>query len=125
MRAWLSHAAGGPETLVLGDLPQPQPRAGELLVKVAAVGINYPDGLLIRDLYQVKPPRPLVPGSEFCGVVEAVGDGVTAFRGGDVVIGRCGWGAMAEFIALPADKCTPWILEFNTTAAWQGTARAV
>jgi len=105
MKAWLSHAAGGPETLVLGELPTPEPRAGELLVKVDAVGVNFPDGLLIRDLYQVMPPRPLVPGSEFCGVVQATGDSVTAFARGDVVIGRCGWGAMAECIALPADKC--------------------
>ena len=60
MKAWVSHVAGGPETLVLEELPLPRPAKGELRVCVAAVGINFPDSLLIRDLYQVKPPRPLV-----------------------------------------------------------------
>lgn len=105
MRAWVSHSAGGPETLVLQSRPIPEPAPSELRVRVQAVGINFPDGLLIRDLYQVKPPRPLVPGSEFCGVVDALGDGASDFAVGDVVIGRCGWGAMAEFIALPQDRC--------------------
>lgn len=105
MKAWTSRAAGGPETLVLEDMPVPEPREREVLVRVQAVGINFPDSLLIRDLYQVKPPRPLVPGSEFCGVVDALGAGVTQFQRGDVVIGRCGWGAMSEYIALAQDRC--------------------
>ncbi|RYY68990.1 MAG: NADPH:quinone oxidoreductase family protein, partial [Comamonadaceae bacterium] len=106
MKAWVSHAAGGPETLVLEERPEPQPAPGELLVRVAAVGINFPDGLLLRDLYQVKPPRPLVPGSEFCGTVEAIGAGVTGFTAGDTVIGRCGWGAMAQQVAIAQQRCT-------------------
>jgi NADPH2:quinone reductase len=105
MKAWMSHEAGGPDTLVLQERPMPVPADGELLVRVRAVGMNFPDSLLIRDLYQVKPPRPLVPGSEFCGVVEAVGAGVTRFERGDVVIGRCGWGALSEFIALSQERC--------------------
>jgi len=105
MKAWTSHAAGGPETLVLQDLPDPVPAAGEVLVKIDAVGVNYPDGLLIRDLYQVRPQRPFVPGSEFCGVVEQLGPGATQFRPGDLVIGRCGWGAMAERIAVAEHRC--------------------
>lgn len=105
MKAWISQHAGGPETLALEERPVPVPQPGELLVRVQAVGINFPDSLLIRDLYQVKPPRPLVPGSEFCGVVEALGPGVTQFRRGDVVIGRCGWGAMSEYVAMAQDRC--------------------
>lgn len=105
MKAWVSHTAGGPDTLVLEDRPMPVAGAGELRVRVQAVGINYPDGLLIRDLYQVKPPRPLVPGSEFCGVVDAAGPGVTRFQAGDVVIGRCGWGALAEFVVIAQERC--------------------
>lgn len=105
MKAWMSHAAGGPETLVLEERPEPEAGEGELLVRVQAVGINFPDGLLIRDLYQVKPPRPFAPGGEFCGVVERVGAGVSGFRAGDVVLGRCGWGAMAERIALSQERC--------------------
>jgi NADPH:quinone reductase len=105
MRAWVSHSAGGPETLVLEHRAIPQPAPGEVRVRVQAVGVNFPDALLIRDQYQVKPPRPLVPGSEFCGVVDGLGEGESAFVVGDVVIGRCGWGAMAEFITLPQDRC--------------------
>lgn len=105
MKAWVSHEPGGPETLVLEDRPVPKPARGEVLVRVLAVGVNFPDGLLIRDLYQVRPPRPLVPGSEFCGIVEAVGEQTARFRTGERVIGRSGWGAMAEFIALPEDRC--------------------
>lgn len=105
MKAWVSHTAGGPDTLVLEDRAMPEAGAGELRVRVQAVGINFPDGLLIRDLYQVRPPRPLVPGSEFCGVVEAAGPGVTRFQPGDVVIGRCGWGAMAEYLVIAQERC--------------------
>ncbi|MCK9490399.1 MAG: NADPH:quinone oxidoreductase family protein [Xanthomonadales bacterium] len=101
----MSHAAGGPEMLVLEERPEPEAGEGELLVRVQAVGVNFPDGLLIRDRYQVKPPRPFAPGGEFCGVVERVGAGVSGFRAGDVVLGRCGWGAMAERIALSQERC--------------------
>ena len=102
MRAWVSHEAGGPATLVLEEMRVPEPRANEVLVRVAAVGVNFPDSLLIRDRYQIKPPRPFVPGSEFCGVVENAG--VSRLHRGDVVIGGCGWGAMADYIVVPADR---------------------
>jgi NADPH2:quinone reductase len=105
VKAWVSERAGGPETLQLQERPVPEPGAGDVLVRVQAVGINFPDGLLLRDLYQIKPPRPLVPGSELCGVVEELGDGVTKFQRGDVVIGRCGWGAMAEYVVLQQERC--------------------
>lgn len=105
MKAWMSHVAGGPETLVFEDLPEPDAAEDELLVRVQAVGINFPDALLIRDRYQVKPTRPFAPGGEFCGVVERVGSGVSRFQAGDVVLGRCGWGAMAERVALSQDRC--------------------
>lgn len=121
MKVWVSRDPGGPETLVLEEWDTPVPKAGELLVRVRAVGVNFPDSLLIRDLYQVKPPRPLVPGSEFCGVVEGLGDGVSTFQPGDVVIGRCGWGAMAEYITLAQDRCTriPGALPHAEAAAFQ------
>lgn len=106
MKAWVSAVAGGPETLELRDLPVPQAGPGQLRVRVAAVGINFPDGLLLRDQYQVQAPRPLVPGSEFCGVVEALGEGVDGFVSGDTVVARCGWGAMAEQVVVDAVRCT-------------------
>lgn len=105
MKAWTSHEPGGPETLTLEDWPDPVPANDEVLVKIDAVGINYPDALLLRDHYQVKPPRPFIPGSEFCGVIETTGPGVNRLRPGDIVIGRCGWGAMAERIAVTAQRC--------------------
>lgn len=105
MKAWLSHVPGGPETLVWQELPDPVPADDEVLVKIDAVGVNYPDGLLIRDLYQVKPERPFIPGSEFCGVVESTGVNVKSLQAGDLVIGRCGWGAMADRIAVSEQRC--------------------
>ena len=60
MKSWVSHLAGGPDTLVIEERAAPTPSTGELLVRVQAIGVNFPDALLIRDLYQVKPPRPLV-----------------------------------------------------------------
>jgi NADPH:quinone reductase len=107
MKAMLSKAAGGPETLVLEELPDPQPAAGEVLVAVKACGVNYPDVLIIEDRYQFKPPRPFAPGGEVAGVVEAVGAGVTAFKPGDRVIGSLIWGGMAEKLAVAAERCTP------------------
>ncbi|MEY8840772.1 NADPH:quinone oxidoreductase family protein, partial [Cribrihabitans sp. XS_ASV171] len=62
MKAMLSTAVGGPETLELTDLPDPEPKKGELLIRVRAAGVNFPDTLMIRDLYQMKPPRPFAPG---------------------------------------------------------------
>jgi NADPH2:quinone reductase len=105
MKTWISEAAGGPDTLALVERPAPVPRDGELLMRIHAVGVNFPDSLLLRDRYQVKPPRPLTPGSEFCGTVERCGAGVVGFKVGDLVIGRCGWGAMAERFAVTQDRC--------------------
>lgn len=105
MRAWLSHTAGGPEALKLEEVADPSPSAGQLLVRIFAVGMNYPDALLIRDQYQVKAPRPFAPGAEFSGVVEEVGPGAKHFAPGDLVIGRCGWGGLAEKIAIDEERC--------------------
>lgn len=105
MKTWISEVAGGPETLVLADRPVPLIGDKQLLIRTTAVGVNFPDSLLIRDHYQVKPPRPFTPGSEFCGVVEQVAGPDSSFELGDVVIGRCGWGAMAELIAISEDRC--------------------
>src|SRR5947208_17013140 len=101
----LTRRVGRPETLELEELPDPQPRAGEVLLAVKACGVNYPDLLIIEDRYQFKPERPFAPGGEVAGVVEAVGAGVTKFRPGDRVIGSCGWGGMAEKLAVAAESC--------------------
>ena len=67
MKAVLSKAPGGPETLVVEEVAAPRPGKGEVLIAVAACGVNYPDSLIIEDKYQVKPQRPFAPGGEFAG----------------------------------------------------------
>lgn len=107
MKALLSTAPGGPDSLTLSDLPDPVPGPGEVRLGVRACGVNFPDVLIIQDLYQFKPDRPFAPGSEVSGVVEAVGEGVTSLKPGDRVIGSSGWGGMAERLVLPAARCIP------------------
>jgi NADPH:quinone reductase-like Zn-dependent oxidoreductase len=75
MRAVLSKAPGGPETLVVEEVLDPRPMKGEVVIEVRAVGVNFPDTLIIEDRYQFKPTRPFSPGGEVAGVVEAVGEG--------------------------------------------------
>jgi len=105
MRALLSIATGGPDTLVMGELPEPTAAAGTVVVAVKACSINYPDTLMIVDLYQFKPARPFAPGGEIAGIVEAVGEGVTGFAVGDRVIGLCGNGGLTEKVAVAAFNC--------------------
>jgi NADPH:quinone reductase len=107
MKALLSHAPGGPETLRLDDLPDPAPGSGELLVRVRACSINYPDVLIIEDKYQLKPPRPFAPGSEIAGEVEAVGEGVSGWSSGDRIIAATGFGGLAEKVVIPAARAIP------------------
>ncbi len=102
MRALLSHAPGGPETLTVDELPDPIPGPGELLVRVRAAAINYPDVLIIEDKYQFKPPRPFAPGGEIAGEVEAVGEGVIGWAVGDRLIAVPGWGGLVEKIVINA-----------------------
>jgi NADPH2:quinone reductase len=120
MKSWVSHEPGGAEALVLEDVPIPTPGPGEVLVRVRAVGINFPDSLLIRGQYQVAPPRPLTPGSEFCGDVEISRDHESDLKPGDRVIGVSGWGAMAEYVTMPARALAkaPDSLPYATGAAF-------
>ena len=105
MKALLSTATGGPETLTLGELPDPVAGTGQVLVAVKAASINYPDVLIIEDKYQFKPARPFAPGGEVAGIVEAVGEGVTGFTLGDRVIALCGNGGLAEKVAVASLSC--------------------
>ena len=102
MKALLSHAPGGPETLTIDELPDPVAGPGQLLVRVRAAAINYPDVLIIEDKYQFKPPRPFAPGGEIAGEVEALGEGVTGWKVGDRLIAVPGWGGLVEKIAIDA-----------------------
>jgi NADPH:quinone reductase len=105
MRAVLSRAPGGPETLALEEVPKPVPRPTEVRIAVRCCAVNYPDVLIIQDLYQFRPDRPFAPGGEVSGVVDAVGDAVTTLRIGDRVIATCGWGGMAEYVSVDAGHC--------------------
>jgi NADPH:quinone reductase-like Zn-dependent oxidoreductase len=102
MKALLSHEPGGPEMLRLADIPDPVAGPGELLVRVRAAAINYPDVLIIEDKYQFKPTRPFAPGGEVAGEVEAVGEGVTGWKAGDRLIAVPGHGGLAEKTVIPA-----------------------
>jgi len=119
MKAVLSRTPGGPETLVVDDIPTPTPAAGEILIAVEAVGVNYPDVLIIEDKYQYKPQRPFAPGGEAAGTVAALGEGVTDFKVGDRVLAFCSWGGMAQQIAVKAAHCAviPDAMPFEEAAA--------
>ncbi|QFT78586.1 NADPH:quinone oxidoreductase family protein [Erythrobacter sp. THAF29] len=107
MKALRSHAVGGPETLTLDEVETPTPGKGEVLVAVKACAINYPDTLIIRDLYQFKPERPFAPGGELAGVIEAVGEGVEGYKVGDRVMAGIGNGGLAEKVIVPAGRMFP------------------
>lgn len=107
MRALRCHRFGPPSTLVVEDLPSPEPGPGEVTIRVQAAGINYPDSLIIQDKYQLKPPLPFTPGGEFAGVVTRLGAGVQGLAVGQPVIGFTGWGAFAQEIAIAADRLFP------------------
>jgi NADPH2:quinone reductase len=109
MRAIMCSRFGGPEVLEMTELDEPVAGAGQVLIDVDACAINFPDLLMIQDLYQFKPGLPFVPGSEVAGVIRQVGDGVSGFSVGDRVIGSAaaGTGGLAERAALRADSVIP------------------
>ena len=123
MKAMFSTTPGGPETLELTDVPTPDPGPGQVRIAVKAAGVNFPDTLIIRDLYQFKPPRPFAPGGEVAGVVEAVGDGVTNLKEGDrVLAGGINGGFATHFIAdAPRVNKIPDAMPFDEAAAFMLT----
>jgi NADPH2:quinone reductase len=119
MKALLSRQPGGPETLTLEEVPEPVPGRGEVRVAVRACGVNFPDVLVIRDLYQFKPPRPFAPGAEVSGVVDGLGEGVTNVAVGDRVLLCPARGGMAEQAVGAAAQCwkIPDSMPFDVAAA--------
>ena len=107
MRALVCKAHGLPETLVVDDVPAPVAGPGQVVVRIEAAGVNFPDALIIQNKYQSKPPLPFIPGAEMAGIVESTGDGVTRIRPGDAVCGVVGIGAFAEKIAVDEGKLIP------------------
>ena len=85
MHAWLCDKPTGVDALRWTELPTPQPTTTQVRIKIHAASLNFPDLLTVQDKYQVKPLLPFVPGSEFSGVIEAVGQGVRHLKVGDRV----------------------------------------
>ena len=120
MKALVCTAFGPLENLAVADVPSPQPRAGQVLVDVKASSINFPDALMVKGLYQVKPPLPFSPGAELSGVVKELGAEVRGFAVGDRVAGVCGWGGFAEECVVAADQliALPADMDFDVGAAF-------
>ena len=107
MQAWICHNPTGVDSLQWQELPTPAPQAGQALVSVKAASLNFPDILIVQNKYQFKPTLPFVPGSEFAGVVEAVGPGVSHVRPGDRVATVAGTGGFGSHALVPAEKLVP------------------
>ena len=107
MRAILCKELGPANTLVIDDIPSPEPGKGQVKVRVKAAGLNFPDTLIIEGKYQIKPELPFSPGGEMAGEVLAVGDGVQRFKAGQRVMGLTGYGAFAEEILVPENQLIP------------------
>lgn len=109
MKAWRVHRLGEPvEVLAADDVPRPEPGPGQLLVAVAACGVNFPDLLLCSGRYQERPPLPFTPGLELAGAVVAAGPGATK-QPGERVVGTPVWpyGGMAEYALISAEAAYP------------------
>src|SRR5262249_48948339 len=120
MKAVLCKAYGPPESLVVEDVASRAPGRGQVVIRVEACGVNFPDTLIIEGKYQFKPPLPFSPGSEVAGVVAALGEGLTGVRVGDRVMAVTGWGGFAEEVAVDAERLVPIPdgMDFATAAAF-------
>ncbi len=107
MKAWLCENPIGVEALQWKELPTPEPGPGEVRVAVRAASLNFPDLLVVQNKYQVKPPLPFVPGAEFSGVVDAVGDGVAHLKKGDRVAAIGVAGGFATHACVSASQVMP------------------
>jgi NADPH2:quinone reductase len=107
MHAWLCENPVGVDALNWKELPTPQPEAGEVLIAIKAASLNFPDLLIVQNKYQFKPALPFVPGSEYAGIVEAVGDGVHHLKIGQHVACLSGTGGFATHVIAPAALCMP------------------
>jgi NADPH:quinone reductase len=119
MRAVVVREFGGIEKAALGDVPMPAPKAGEILIKVHAVSVNFVDLLMMNGTYQFKPPLPFIPGKLPVGVVTGMGDGTTNFRIGDHALLMAETGGFAEFAVMPEEQCIklPHALAFTEAAS--------
>jgi NADPH:quinone reductase len=113
MYAWLCETPTGVDALNWKELPTPAPKAGEVLIAIKAASLNFPDKLIVENKYQFKPALPFVPGSEFAGVVEAVGEGVVHLKAGQSVICLNGTGGFGTHAVCQAMLALPMPLGFT------------
>jgi NADPH2:quinone reductase len=107
MHAWLCENPTGVDALQWKELPTPEPGAGQVRIRIEAASLNFPDLLIVQNKYQMKPPLPFVPGSEYAGVIEAVGDGVKHLKPGQRVACLSGTGGFGTHTLAPAALCMP------------------
>ena len=123
MQAWICEQPTGVDALQWKEVPTPEPGAGEVRLAVRAASLNFPDILIVQGKYQFKPTPPFVPGSEYAGIVDAVGAGVTAYKAGDRVAALAGQGGFATHAVVPADRllALPDGFKFEHAAAFAFT----
>jgi len=114
MHAWLCENPTGVEALTWKELPTPTPGPGQVLIKIQAASLNFPDLLIVQNKYQMKPELPFVPGSEFAGVVQALGEGVNHLKPGQAVACLTGTGGFGTHALAPAKLCLPLPEGFST-----------
>jgi len=107
VHAWLCENPVGVEALNWKEIPTPAPQKGQVLVRIEAASLNFPDLLIVQNKYQMKPDLPFVPGSEYAGVIEAVGEGVTDLKVGQSVACLSGTGGFGTHTLAPAKLCMP------------------
>ena len=117
MKAWLCENPVGVQALKWTELPTPTPGADEVLIRIQAASLNFPDLLIVQNKYQMKPALPFVPGSEYAGVIEAVGSDVKHLKVGQTVACLSGTGGFATHTLAPAKLCLPLTPSFNAVDA--------
>ena len=107
MHAWICDSDGGPDALRWTEQDSPAPGPGQVRLAIRAASLNFPDLLITQGKYQHKPPYPFVPGAEFAGTVEAVGEGVQGWRPGDAAVALAGTGGFATHACVEAARLVP------------------
>jgi NADPH:quinone reductase len=119
MKALLCKEYGTPDKLVLEEIEPLKASTGKVVISVQACSANFPDTLIIRNLYQFKPELPFSPGGEVAGIIKEVGEGVKHLKVGDRAFALCGWGGFAEEVLVDARKTFPMLpnMDFVTAAS--------